>query len=252
MKFVSAFIVLFFISFVSFGQDTNALIKEADRLEGLPNEKAALLKFKEVLKQQPSHLYALTKCSELCARIGGREKTNLKLRDDYYAAAVIYANTALRLYPENDVANVTMAIAVGKTILLKSGREKINAVKDLKNYADKALAENPNNFKAWHVLGRWNYEVSNLNFLERAGASIIYGGLPSASLKTSIECYEKAKALNPAFAFNSLELAKAYHRDGQDDKARQQLQAVLALRNMTEDDPRIKDLAQGFLNKWEL
>ena len=251
MKSFPAFLLLLLISFTSLAQDIAAVIKEADRLEAVPNEKAALVKFKEALKLQPANLYALTKCSELCARIGGREKTNLKTRDDYYSAAVIYANTALKLYPDNDVANVTMAIAVGQTILLKSGKEKINAVKDLKNYADKALAENPNNFKAWHVLGRWNYEVSNLNFFERAGATIIYGGLPSASLKTSIACYEKAKALNPGFSFNSLELAKAYHRDGQDDKARQQLQAVLALKNTTEDDPRIKDLAQGLMKKWD-
>ena len=251
MKFYFFFLALVFTSFLSSAQDLASTIKEADRLEAVPNEKAALLKFKEALKLQPGNLYALTKCSELCARIGGREKTNTKLRDDYYSAAVIYAHTALRLYPENDVANVTMAIAVGQTILLKSGKDKINAVKDLKTYADKALAENPNNFKAWHVLGRWNYEVSNLNFLERAGATIIYGGLPSASLKTSITCYEKAKALNPAFAFNSLELAKAYHRDGQNDKAKQQLQNVISLRNITEDDPRIKDLAQGLLKKWE-
>ena len=252
MKFFLLASLSFLISIGCIAQDISAIIKEADRLEAAPNEEAAFLKFKEVLKIQPGNLYALTKCSELCARIGGREKTNIKLRNDYFTTAEIYGKTALRLYPESDVANVTMAIAVGQGILMKSGRDKISAVKELKTYADKAISENPNNFKAWHILGRWNYEVSDLNFVERAGAKIMYGGLPDASLKKSITCYEKARALNPGFTFNSLELAKAYHRDGQDAKAKQQLQSVLALKNITQDDPRIKVDAQELMKKWEL
>ena len=195
-------------------------------------------------------MHALAKCSELCSRIGGREKLNKKLRDDYYNTAIIYAKIAMRLYPDNDEANVTMAIAVGKTILLKSGKEKISAVKQLKEYAEKAIAENPDNFKAWHILGRWNYEVSNLNAIERAGAKIMYGGLPSASLKMAIKCYEKAKALSPAFAYNYLELAKAYNRNEQKTNAIAQLKILLKLKNQSEDDPRIKTEAAELLNSW--
>jgi tetratricopeptide (TPR) repeat protein len=250
MKFLSFLFLSVFTAISGIAQDLNSIIKEADRLEAIPDEKAAFQKFKEALKVQPSNLYALTKCSELCTRIGGREKTNTKLRDDYYSTAIIYAKTALRLYPNSDEANVTMALAVGRTILLKSGKEKISAVKDLKAYADKAVAENPNNFKAWHILGKWNYEVSNLNAIERAGAKIMYGGLPNASLKNSIMYYEKAKSINPSFALNYLELAKAYHRNDDDAKANAQLNYLLTLKNMTEDDPRIKTEAQQLLKDW--
>lgn len=250
MKFLFVFFLAVLSVFFGAAQDFHVLIKEGDRLEAVPDEKAAFQKFKEVLKYQPANLYALTKCSELCTRIGGREKTNLKLRDEYYSTAVIYAKTALRLYPDSDEANVCMALAVGRTILLKSGKEKISAVKELKAYADKALLKNPNNFKAWHILGKWNYEVSNLNAFERAGAKVMYGGLPGASLKNAIMYYEKAKTLNPGFALNYLELAKAYHRSDNDDKAIAQLNYLLTLRNITEDDPRIKVEAQQLLKNW--
>ena len=250
MKFFSIFFSLVLISGICTAQDINAVIKEGDRLEAIPDEKAAFLKFKEALKIQPTNLHALTKCSELCSRIGGREKLNKKLRDDYYTTAIIYAKIALRLYPDNDEANVTMAIAVGKTILLKSGKEKISAVKQLKEYAEKAISENPNNFKAWHILGRWNYEVSNLNAIERAGAKIMYGGLPSASLKMAIKCYEKAKVLSPSFAYNYLELAKAYKRNDEKSNAIAQLKTLLTLKNQSEDDPRIKTEAAELLKSW--
>lgn len=230
----------------SYAQDITVIVKEADRLEAIPNEKAAFLKFKEVLKIQPSNLYALTKCSELCSRIGARE-TTAKMKEDYIATGIIYAKTSLRLYPESDDANVAMAICIGRTILTKSGREKISAVKEIKSYADKAIAINPKNFKAWHILGKWNYEVSNLSGLERTAAKIIYGGLPAASLKNSINCYEKAKAISPSFILNYLELARAYKKNGESIKALPILNYMLTLKNQTEDDPRIKVDAQNML-----
>ncbi len=251
MKFLSVLSFLFFLCAGTFAQDVTATTREADRLEAIPDEKAALQKFKEVLKVQPANLYALTKCSELCSRIGGREKENKKLRDDYFNTSIIYARTALRLYPDDDASNVTMAIAVGRTVLLKSGKEKINAVKELKTYADKALLKNPNNFKAWHILGKWNFEVSNLNGIERGAVKMIYGGLPTASLKTAISCYEKAKAINPSFALNYLELAKAYKRNDQKQKGIDQLKYLLTLKNQTEDDPRIKAEATTLIKDWE-
>ncbi len=242
---------LFFVLLVMqvLAQDYASLIAEADRLEAIPQEKAAFLKFKEALKLQPTSLYALTKCSELCCRVGGREAST-KVRDDYYATAQVYAKTALRLYPNSDDANVAMAFSIAKSLLLKSGREKITAVKELKNYGEKAVAENPKNFKAWHVLGKWHYEVSSLNAIERAAAKIIYGGLPPASLKSSIMYYEKARSLAPNFTLNFLELAKAYHRNDEKQKAIALLKQLLVIKTQTEDDPRIKKEAEGLIAKW--
>ena len=247
--FFSLLFFLFSINQIS-AQDYNASIKEADKLEAIPNEKGALLKFKEALKFQPTSLYALAKCSELYCRVGGREK-NTKVRDEYYATAQVYAKTALKLYPNSDEANVAMAFSIAKSLMLKSGREKITAVKELKSYGDKAVSENSRNFKAWHVLGKWNYEVSNLSGIERAAVKIIYGGLPSASLNNSIMYYEKAKTLAPYFTLNYLELAKAYHKNDADTKALSLLNYLLTIKNQTEDDPRIKAEAQTLINKWK-
>ena len=249
MKLFSFLLLLLFSFNKISAQDYNAFIKEADRLETIPNEKAALAKFKEALKLQPTSLYALTKCSELYCRVGGREKST-KVRDEYYAAAQTYAKTALRLHPNSDEANVAMAFSIAKTLMLKSGKEKIIAVKELKSYGDKAVIQNPKNFKAWHVLGKWNYEVSNLNALEKVAVKIIYGGLPAASLNNSIMYYEKAKSLAPLFTLNYLELAKAYHKNDDDIKAISLLNFLLSIKNQTEDDPRIKAEAEKLIKNW--
>ena len=249
MKCIFPFLLSIFISTNIFAQDITVIVKEADRLEAAADEKAAFAKFKEVLKIQPSNLHALARCSELCSSIGNRE-TSTKTRDDYFKVALIYAKTAYKIYPENDEANVAMAIAIGRIILLKSGKEKITFVKELKGYADKAIAVNPKNFKAWHILGKWHYEVSNLNAFEKTAAKIIYGALPASSLASCINAYEKAKVLNSNFALNYLELAKAYKRNNEKVKAIAQLNYLLTLPNKAQDDERIKAEAKALLKKW--
>ena len=249
MKFLSLLIFFGFIFLDSSAQDINYFLNEGKRLEALPDEKGALKKFKDVLKLQPANLCALSKCSELCSRIGNRE-ADTKSRDNYYAAAVIYAKTALKLSPADDEANTAMAIAVGRTVLIKSGKEKISAVKDIKHYADIALLTNPQNFKAWHILGKWNYEVSNLNMMEKAAAKIFFGGLPPASLTKAIASYEKAKTISPSFLLNYIELARAYNRHGDKNKALVQLKKLLTLPSLSEDDPRIKVEAQKLIKSW--
>ncbi|MEO5892356.1 MAG: hypothetical protein ABIQ31_19060 [Ferruginibacter sp.] len=230
-------------------QDIGALIKEADRLESLPNEKAAFAKFKEVLKIQPVNSYALNKCSELCSRIGKRQ-ANSKLTEDYYSAARTYAGIALRANPNNSESNCVMAIALGRSSLNKSGKEKIANAKEVKKYVDAAIKNDPQNFKAWHVLGRWNYEICMLNGFERAAVKVFYGGLPAASLKESIAAFERAQAITDGFILNYFEMAKAYKMNDQQDKAIAALTKMLTMPNQTEDDPVIKESGRKLLNQW--
>lgn len=249
MKLFLVIALLFSSATVTFSQDINAMLKDAERLEALPDEKAAFNKYKIVLKADPNNLYSLCKASELCSRIGNRQ-ADVKARDNYYAAAVLYATQALKVNPQSDEANVAMGIAIGRTSLTKSGKAKIAAAKDIKHYAETALKYNPKNFKAWHIIGKWNYEVSNLGFLEKTATKVFYGGIPNASLKNSIMAYEKARSLNATFLLNYLELAKAYKRNDELEKGISLLKAIGPLPIQTEDDPRIKKEAALLLKNW--
>ncbi len=247
-------LLFIFLSLCSFfypsAQDFSGLIKEADRLESVPDETAAFEKFKEVLKISPTNLHALSKCSELCSRIGKRQKDG-KLRDSYYAAARIYAETALKIDPVNYEASCSMAIALGRSTMSKSGKEKMNNAKDIRKYVDISIKSNPNYFLSWHVLGRWHYEISSLNFFERAAVNIFYGGLPSSSFKESIAAFEKSQSLTSGFILNYLELAKAYHKIDENEKAISIIKNMLTLPNHTEDDNAIKENGKKLLNDWQ-
>lgn len=249
MKLTGLVLFLFFSHYAS-AQDVNKLVKKADSLESALNEMAAYETFLQVLKIDPRNYHSLWKSSELCSRIGNRQKVK-ETKLDYFKAGRIFAETAIKVNPNAADGYYALSVAMGRKALIESGNERIKAVKEIKSNADKALAINPNHGRSWHVLGKWHYEVSNLNGLEKAALKIIYGGLPKASLAESIRCYEKAKQLEPAFALNNLELAKAYHRNDEDAKAIELLKALPTIPAKTEDDARIKAEGKKLLEKIE-
>ncbi len=223
----------------SFTQDVNALIKKAQLEEAALDESAAFQTYSLVVKKDPANLVALCKCSELCSRIGNRQSEKSK-KLDYFNAAKTYAIAALRVNPNSSEANFVMSFAMGRMSLMSTGKERIIAVKNIKQYADNSIRLDPSNFKAYHVLGKWNYEVSNLNSMEKALAKWFFGGLPPASLQVAIANFEKSKSLNPGFVLNYLELARAYKRNDQKNKAIECLTIMFTLPNLMVDDTRVK------------
>jgi len=241
-------LVFVWIPFLCLAQDITALQKEAERLEPL-SEESAFLKYQEILKLQPGNLAALCKSSELCSSIG-RRRTDKDQKLTYFTAARKFANQALGINPHSSEANFVMSIAMGRMALILGGKEKIAAVDQIKKYAELSIKCDPNNYKPYHVLGRWHYEVSNLSGFERAVAKIFYGGVPPASLKEAIYNYEKCRSLVPDLKVNYLELAKCYYRNDEKQKAVDFLNKAISMPNKMQDDNRVKEEAKELLKKW--
>jgi tetratricopeptide (TPR) repeat protein len=242
-------LVLLSRSFLFFAQDIGALQKEVERLES-SNEELALQKCQEILKLQPGNLMAICKSSELCSSIGRRETVSEK-KIAYFKSAKKYAEQALRINANSSEANFVMAIAIGRMALVLSGREKIAAVDEIKKYAQLSIKCDPTNYKPYHVLARWHYEVSDLSVFERAVARLFYGGVPPASLKEAIYNYEKCRSLVPDLKVNYLELAKCYHRNDEPKKALDMLNKAITMPDKIQDDKRVKQEAMELLKKWK-
>jgi tetratricopeptide (TPR) repeat protein len=232
--FFTVFVAVMFISHMH-GQDVNYLIKEGEQLEKDKKDQEALKKYQEALQLSPSDMTALNKCSELNGVIGNRQ-ADKKAKMEYYNAAKLYAETALKQDATNADANFCMAMAMARMSMISSGKEKVENVRDIKKYGDLALAADPKHYKALHLLGKWNMEVTSLNVAEKAALKVIYGGLPSASVGAAIDYYEQSRKSNPNFILNYLELAKAYKANGQSDKAIDILSRMLKLPPKTADD----------------
>jgi tetratricopeptide (TPR) repeat protein len=250
LKNVLAFALLLSFSGVLYAQTADELVEQAKLLEKQMNESAALTRYKEVLKIQPENVPALTGASELCAREGYRQKNeDDKLRN--YDDARSYAEQAIKLAPENADANYVMAVAMGRKAMTAGAKEKVAASKEVKKYAELAIKFNPKYAKAYHVLGKWNYEVANLNTFEKAAAKMLFGGLPEGTIATAITNYEKCRQLDPSIVLNYLELARAYKDNEEQEKAIDVLKKAMALRSVYQDDNSIKSQCKKMLEGLE-
>jgi len=224
------------------------LLKEAQALEKTFREEEALRKYVEVVRLDPKNIGAACKASELYTITGKRQEETEKQRE-YYRKAVDYAKIALKLNANSAEANFVMAISMGRMAQISSGEDKIKAVKDIRLYAEKSIQLDPAGFKGYHILAKWHYEVSDLSTLEKWLVKVTYGALPKASLAESIKYYEKSLELNPGFLLNYLELAKAYIRNNQKNKARVLLEKLQQLNPVLADDSKIKSEGRKLLGE---
>jgi len=241
---------LLWMPLIGFAQDLNVLLQQGARQEAACQEEAALRTWQNVLHLQPHNVPALCKCADLSCRIGARQSDKAK-KTALFKAGRVYAETAYRLAPDNDEVNIVQAFSIARVALISGTKEKVAAAGDIKRYADNAIRINPANFKAWHILGRWNYEVSALNTVERLLAKWFYGAIPEASLQTAIADLEKSMTLKPDFLLNYLELARACHRDGQDARALRLLHEMDRIPDKMLDDARVRAEGKKLLKEWE-
>ncbi len=239
------FILLISLSVLSKAgaQDVAVLMKVAQNYERDLKEPEALEQYKLVLANDPNNIKALVKTAELSCLIGGRleNKTDKRLQ---YESAMSFARRALAVDNNSADANCAIAMVSGKLTEVETDNKKIVAyVRDIKVYANKALAINPNHATANFIEGRWHYEMVTLNTLKRAAAKVLYGGLPEASLDSAMAYLEKSKQLNQYSVITYYYLNKAYREDNKPTKQIDLLSKMVKLPTRTFDDIAMKEEA---------
>jgi tetratricopeptide (TPR) repeat protein len=248
--FLLPFFLLSLLPFTSLAQDIAVLQKEAQQLETSFKDEEALKKYLEIIKIQPHNLNALCKVSELYT-LAGKLQAKTDQQKAYYRNAKAYAQKALQVNAGSAEANVMMSVAMGRMALIASGKEKIIAVREIKSFAEKAIQLDATNFKAYHVLGKWHYEVSELSAATKWLVKVTYGALPKASLDDALRYYEKSNQLKPGFVLNYLEMAKVYYSKDNDKKAIELLQTMMKLSNTTSNDAGAKQEGKELLEDWK-
>jgi len=161
--------------------------------------------------------------------------------------ALKYAERASELDPGSPVALLSQAVCYGKLADFCDLRKKIEYARQVKDYADRALAIDPNYAYAHDVLGQWEYEVAELGRTKRLLVTLVFGGLPVASIEESIRQLEIAVQLEPKIATHRLALGFAYLANGESAKARQSFEIVISMPYKEIYDPDCHQQAQRAL-----
>lgn len=246
-RILLALLVMFVLNTTA--QETAALLKEAYNLELKFNEVEALAKYKQILVNEPSNYKSLSRAAELSCSIGGRT-ANAKDKRLLYESALAFANRAFIVDSSNANSYYLLSMASGKMTEVESeNKKKVAFVRDIKVYADKAIAMNPNHAMANFTEGKWHYEMVTLNWAKKLAVKTLYGGLPDPSIEKSIEYLEKCKKLDPYFVLNYLTLAKAYKEDNNDVKMLEVLNQLVRLPKRNFDDIAYIEEGKAWLEK---
>lgn len=119
----------------------------------------------------------------------------------------------------------------------------------MKAEAQKAISLDPQDDLAYHVLGIWNREVAELNWVLRAFAEFLYGKLPEASLDTAISDLRRAAELAPDVVPHQVELGITLADARKWDDAKATLDHALTMPKAWVTDDYYKDLAKRTLER---
>lgn len=173
-----------------------------------------------------------------------------KEQPQYYTLGEKLARRCARLYPDSANGYFFLAVALGRVALYEGGKRKIQIAKEVKAAAERALQADPKHDGALHVLGRWNYELADLNFIERTVAKIVFGGLPTgASYEQAEKYFTQAVTLSPEKPTHHFELARTLLKLGRNADARQHLEQCITLPEVFWDDAQHKLAARKLLEQ---
>ena len=159
------------------------------------------------------------------------------------------ARAAVRLKPDDSKGHTYLAVAVGKLALYEGGKRKVALANEVKHEAQMAIRLNDNEDIAYHVLGVWNREMAELNWVMREFAEFLYGKFPSASLEDARRDLERAVEVAPAAVAHRVELGVTLADSRRWPDANETLEKALAMRKTWVTDDYYWDIARQNLRR---
>jgi tetratricopeptide (TPR) repeat protein len=225
------------------------LLREGDEATARLEPAAALQAYQAAVTADPSNYEALWKTGRTLIDLGELE-TKGNSQKDKYNKALKYAERAVKVNTAGADGHFVRAYALGRVALFEGGKTKIRLSRQVKAEAQRAIDLNPLHDGAYHVLGAWNYDLADLNFVERAIANTLLGGVPEdASFENAAHYYQLAIQANPSNINHHLEYARTLIKLGRKDEARVELERVLSLSATDLDDAAHKAEAHNLLER---
>ena len=160
-----------------------------------------------------------------------------------------HARIAVRLNPTGSKGHAYLAVVVGKLALFEGGRTKVELSKEVKTEAEKAIALDAQEDLAYHVLGVWNREMVELNWLLRKVAEVLYGAFPPATMDNAEKNLRRAVELAPHTLAHQVELGRTLAAAGKWTEAKTTLDRARAMPKTWVTDDYYKKLAEEKLKE---
>lgn len=224
----------------------NGLVAKGVSLEQQLEPLAALAVFREAATARPDDAFIEQKIAQQLSDAAFLE-SDPEVRNRLTHEALEHAQRAVELDPKSAVARLSLSVLYGKLSVESGVRTKIKYARLIRQNAESALELEPGYAWAWHVLGRWHVEISQLGMTRRTVVNLLFGGLPDASLEEGIRMLEEAVRLEGDAVGHRVELGFAYQMAERNEQARLCWEQALALPTTRIYDPAAKQRASSAL-----
>lgn len=144
--------------------------------------------------------------------------------------AIEYAERAITMAPKAAGGYMASCVSRGRLALFSDNKTKVRLAKEAQEAARTALSLEPENDLAHHLMGRWHFEMAQINFVVRQLIRLVYGAaLAPGKFEDALSEFEAAVALNPTRLIHRVELGRTHLRLGHKREAYEQLSASMGM-----------------------
>jgi len=235
-----------------FSQTVEDLIQEGDKYNTEFNHQKSLETYKKADKLSPANWDILWRISRALVDIANKmpegNDQQKEVKFNKYNESFVYADSAVKLAPNQSVTYVRRAIVNGRIALFQGVFSAIGTVNDVKDDCERAIQlNNGGNYiqaLSHYVLGRAHLKVCEKAYLLRLPLGLGWG-----DMEVAIREFQNAIKLKPNYRMFYLDLAKAYIEEDEYELAKQNLLLVEKAPFVLEDDEEYLKEAKQLLKE---
>jgi tetratricopeptide (TPR) repeat protein len=248
VKFCNVSLAIVLSCTAASAESVDELLEKGDAFDRRFEAAKALSVYLIAEKADPKNVGILLRIARQYRHLA-QDTTAKKEKLELGRTALLYAQRAASLAPNDPETHLSIAITYGKMLPFMGSKEQVETSPRIKNAVDRTLQLDPRSDSAWHILGRWNRTLAEISGLKRALAGTLYGSLPKGSKEEAAKALEKAIALNPNRLMHYIELGRVYALMGRKNDARKFINKGLAMPDVEKDDPEMKTKGRETLEK---
>jgi len=248
MKKVMQAISIFIASIVFLAAGSiQDIIKKADSLREEKKYQEVLEVLEEAEKIDPENSELLWRLARAHFDLADQNPGDMKLQKEHLYPGFEYAKKCIELDPNSAGGHQYYAILIGRIGEIEGTKQKIRNSYEVKKHTLIAIKLDPKNDANYHVMGRWHYALSDLSWIEKKVAEIVYGKLPEASFEEAEYYFKKAHELAPDDPRHLLWLGKTQLELGKKEEAKASLQKAIEIKPKSESEKNIIEEARELL-----
>jgi tetratricopeptide (TPR) repeat protein len=239
-------IVLIIAGFVM-AQGFGDLISNSDAKHDVDDFSSTFELLKQAEELEANNFEVIWRLARVHFDFSDNSEDETVISDNFYKG-LDYAKKALELDDSRAEAHKWYGILIGKVGELEGTKQKILNSYEVKDHTLKAIELDPEDDGNFHVMGRWHYTLADLSWFERKIAGLIYAKPPEASFAEAAEYFKKAITLEPSDIRNHLWLGKTYEELDNEEAAKNEYNAALAITAENDSDRKLQKDAKELLS----